>query len=272
MFPQGDGKTSISWYWLTLSDYYIKLGDVTLFESSAELLRKYPQARTPYLDYQYAFFLQDFFEKLPSIATPIPPDVFCYIDTAEKDENLQQNLFDWYGGIEETTEEEDDIYENVCELWRSNVLDTAILAQRIQYAYYRLDDTIKIRYDFRAFEEDGTPVWSAGCGEYELPYSDFIRDVEDLLVRFFRDMDKQVENAIQVLRNDEQYVAYDILIANEGKDYSTELGIDYLIKDHAERKEEFWDILYAVKNQTRTNTVDWELVKSSVNFLLSQKR
>ena len=273
MFPQSeDGKYSVCWFWLTLSDYCIRIGDVTLFESSAECLRKYPQDPSPYLTYQYARFLEDFFRILPSVTTPIPPDLYCYIDTEEKYVNLSDRVGDWFWNIEAPTEKQNDIYDDVCEFLLANDLDSGHLVRNSKSSLYRLADTIRIRYDFRAYEEDGTPIWSAGCGEYELPYNDFICEVEDMLVRFFRDMDRQVENAIQLLRKDEQYIAYEVLIARDGEDYTADLGIDRLAKEHAERKATFWNTLNAIKDNTQVNPVNWEQIKSSIEFLMSQKK
>ena len=264
----GGEKKSVAWFWITDSEYYIQLDGVKLFENSRESRRKYPN-QPQYLDYQYSRFLEDFFDILPFVAVPIPSDIFHYIDTAEKQEHLAETLDMWYNGIADPTDEQEAIESDIRKLFWTGRLDAGFLVVRARCCFYRLGDIMRIQYDFRSVEEDGTPVWSAECGEYELPWQTFIDEVEDLLVRFFRDMDKQIDEAVELLKNDESYTAYEIVMKDGSVEHNNELGIDCLLKEHDRRKQRFWDILNAVKENIPDDPNDWEKIKKSVKFLLA---
>ena len=266
----GDKKKSLAWFWITDSEYYIELGEVKLFENSCESIKKYPN-QPQYLDYQYVRFLEDFFDILPSVAAPIPPEIFHYIDTIDKKERLAEKLSSWYDSIDNPTEEHGAIETDVLELlWEGN-LDTGFLSVCSQCWFYRIDDTVKIQYDFRENEEDGTPIWSATFGEYELPWHVFVDEVEDLLVRFFRDMDKQVENAVALLESDKNYTAYETVAKGGSLKYDNKLGIESLLKEHNERKNQFWNVLNEVKRNAQPSE-NWSKIKSSVEIILTEKR
>jgi len=55
---------------------------------------------------------------------------------------------------------------------------------------------IILRYNFKGWDEDGLPWWTATNGEYRLSYQDFLLEVEDLLNRFFVRMDRQVKGVV----------------------------------------------------------------------------
>ncbi len=65
-----NGKKNICWFWLTDSNYYIKLGEIKLFELSSESMKKY-DFKSCFDDYYYIRQLEDLFEILPTISNPV---------------------------------------------------------------------------------------------------------------------------------------------------------------------------------------------------------
>ena len=86
LYPQENGVNQMAWFWLTDSHYHVELGDVRLFERSLESRKKEGSPR--YDSYQYSRFLEDFFDILPEICTPIPEDIYDAIKTMERRDML----------------------------------------------------------------------------------------------------------------------------------------------------------------------------------------
>ncbi len=89
-----NGKKNICWFWLTDSNYYIKLGEIKLFELSSESMKKY-DFKSCFDDYYYIRQLEDLFEILPTISNPMPEDLYEYIYNEKKYKKLT-NCFDFW--------------------------------------------------------------------------------------------------------------------------------------------------------------------------------
>jgi len=247
------GRKRLAWFWLTDSWYYIDCGGVKLFE----------QRQTGcYLDYYFVRFLEDFFEILPAIAAPLPSDIFSLIDTSAKRQALFSQQADWYAQIDDPTDQQESMYDNIGTLLWANKLDTGFLRYRADCRFYRLGDTMRIMYDFRDTNAYGMPPWSAGCGQYDISWRDFMGEVEDLLVRFFHDMDQQVQDAGELLMNDDTYSDETF------NDRTREAGRDHLVTENDQRKADFWGILNDVTHGNVTSP-DWGAIRSGVDALKS---
>ena len=206
-----------------------------LFENSPESRAEYPE-QPRYDRYPYIRFLEDFFEILPEICISVPDDLYSYIETHEKRTRLidaVNNLEDW----------DSQLYNFP---WFGR-MDTGYLAVRSHYAFNLRGADIHISYDFQDVFEDGLPVWSAGVGSHAIPYEHFLWEVEDLLNRFFTDMETQVAKAERFV-HDPRYCLYD------GG------GMKSLIAEHEERKYFFYGKLQEIKSGNFDNALDCDAI------------
>jgi hypothetical protein len=256
---------SVCWFWLTDSDYYIQLDTFKFYESSNEWKIKYPIFQTePFLDYHFVRFLEDFFDLLPNISHPMPEKWLNKIDTLKKLDELYNKMSD----IPSRDDPDDyDNAEDFCRdfynrnnndleqlLWDfSNIgnLDSCFLSQPpiIRFTHYQ--DKILIDWDCTHTDSEGDPAWAGGVGRHTIPYTDFLLEIEDLLNRFFEAMDNQIEQIQQYLSENPtqtKYYLYDNYQQRDTKQINPLEGIQYLQKEHQERKDFFYSILTKMKN------------------------
>lgn len=257
-----NGLKRICWFYITDSYNYIELGEVKLFQSSKESIEKYPNL-SEYLDYYYIRFLEDFFDILPEISFSMPSDIYNFINSYEKlnDINDKLNIFlddDCF------TKEQEEIYFLVSKLLYYATLDTGHLRFKSRCSFYHIDDYIVINYDFLDKDENGCKVFSATRGEYKIKYSIFLEEVEDMLNRFFNCMEVQIKS----LKNNIQentYIIKDIDTLKDTKD--TKKILEIIEKEQKERKEYFFDILNKVKNKNTGYYINWNKVRNAINTI-----
>ena len=231
-----NGKKNICWFWLTDSSYYIKLGETKLFDLSSESMKKY-DFKSCFDDYYYIRQLEDLFEILPTISNPMPEDLYEYIYNEKKYKKLTSCFDFWIDEQKDFSNKDDILYENICNFLSYGRLDTGYLNVKCSCFFYHVGDQIIIHYDFEDFDEENNPVWTAKSGRFILPYEEFLDEIEDLLNRFFCDMEKQISNAVVELKDEE---FYDIFVQ---RDKNTKLGTAYLFEEHKERETFFYSIL-----------------------------
>lgn len=259
-----DGHKNIAWFWLTDCNYYIQLGDVKLFESSKEWLEKYP-ADSPYDEYPYIRQLEDLFDILPQIAARITEPAYRFIYTIDSWEWLLREVKQWYEILgDNATQEQENLHDDLIRFLYHSHLDTGYLRFKSMLIFHHLDDRMIICYDFTDKDENGTPPWSAKRGKFELTWQQFLSEIEDLLDRFFADMDKQVENAIRNLMEDPYYQKLN------NKDPQTGLqtnAADHLRQEHAERKQHFYSILGKVKNDNYPSDINSDKIVKQITYM-----
>jgi len=242
----------VGWFYLTYSEYYIKLGDVNLFESSPQWIEKYKPEYPSigrFEDYQYSRQLEDLFEILPTIACPMPEDLYELVETAEKCESLFNSIINIYSDSDD--KQEDEKFENIrINLIYYGYLDSSYLRFKTNLKFFNVNGKIIVQYDF-IDDDEGCPVWSAGKGTYSLTYKEFVYEIEDLLNRFFIAMDKQVETATRIFNKD--------VIKKRN-----------LIPEYAQRKDYFYDILNKVKNNDYENQIDWQKLREDLDYFMKQ--
>lgn len=259
-----DGDKNIAWFWLTDSYYYMKLDDVKLFENSKEWRKIYP-AESPYDEYPYIRQLEDLFDILPQIAAGITETAYRYINTIGNWEWLMREVEQWYEVLgDNATGEQDALYEDLIRFLHHGYLDTGYLRFKSMLFFHHVGDRIIISYDFIDKDENGIPVWSAKRGRSEMTWIEFLNEIEDLLNRFFTDMDKQVEDAINSLMHHDYYKKLNV------KDFRTGLktnAVSSLRKEHVQRKAYFYDILNKVKNGGFQPYLDSEKIVKQIEFV-----
>ena len=94
--------------------------------------------------------------------------------------------------------------------------------------------------------ENGIDIWTAKNGNVEFLFIDFLNQVKDFFEKFFEQMNKQVELALE----------------KEWKDI--QIDKEELIEEHKERKEKFDSQLKLLEHKSRSET-DWNLVTNLYN-------
>jgi hypothetical protein len=264
VFPDArQGKRRVSWFWLTDCHYFIDLGQARLFESSREAQIRYGMD-SPYDDYYYVRQLEDLFDALPGISCPIPDDLFRLVDSGAKHDALSGKCKAWLDDIDFPDEERESAFDALCQLTSYGVLDTGYLRFKSFCAFHHIGRTIRIIYDFRDADEEGIPVWSAGAGSHELPYQDFLGEIEDMLARFFAAMDRQVADVVSLLPDE---IGYELIAARDEKKGIVKTGAEYLLEEREQRRKFFWDILERMKNGGILQAIDWDGVRKAVHYL-----
>ncbi len=260
-FPGGN-PFRISWFYLTDSWYYLDLGDTRLFESSPEQIRKYPGER--YLDYYYIRWLEDFFDILPQVLSPIPADLYALISDEQNAcrlKNCMDSFFDRYETPEgDIPEKVWDIYEDCSKLLYYGQLDTGFLRFKSFCRFCRLEEEIVLQYDFRDRDKEGDPVWSAEAGEYRIGYEEFLAQITAMLDSFFRSMDTQIAQAVEMVRNHPGIYA-----ASKGQQnfYEPDAIAAFLREEHNQRKD-FFSTRLAAAQSGKASSVSWEQVRNAL--------
>ncbi|MDR2918047.1 MAG: DUF5984 family protein [Tannerella sp.] len=258
------GYKNIAWFWLTDSHYYIQLGNVKLFESSKEWQDMYP-SDCPYDEYPYIRQLEDLFDILPQIAAGISQTAYRFIYTKGSWEWLLREVEQWYEVVgDNTTEEQENVYSDLIYFLYHGCLNTGYLRFKSLLFFYHVGDKVIIRYDFTDKNEDGLPVWSASHGKFEITWTEFLYEIENLLNRFFTDMDKQVEDAVCNLMNNDYYREFNMKDFRTGEKTN---AINALRKEHRERKEYFYSILDKVKKGDYKPDIDFEEIVKQIEFI-----
>lgn len=166
----------------------------------------------------------------------MPDWAWKLLSTPEQRLVFRTELDSWYDKFDNPSDDQWDLYADMIRLvFDNNRLDTGYLRFRSLCWLCRIKDRLVIQYDFRDTDDENTPVWSASAGMHDIPYAFFIQELEDLLHRFFLDMEIQVESAIAELTGPD-YLFYDISASDAARDDNTISGYARLRAEHAERK------------------------------------
>ena len=241
---------NLSWHWLSYCDYYIKAGDTILYEASGEWKIKYPVFQTnPFLDYQFAHFLNDLFEKLPYLSHPMPKKWFEKMNTNDKRKKLHEKVIDMC--LTEKPEEYDEFDQLICDFYNMGDLDDIFLSHPPTIRFTHYQDKIIIYWDCTTKDDEGLITWAGGIGQHTILYSDFLLEVEDLLDRFFQAMDNQMNQIKSYLIRNPQQTKYFPHGYTQEQYLSKEISKEpfhSLLEEHQQRKEFFYSILSKVKN------------------------
>jgi hypothetical protein len=242
VIPAGTGSSqSMAWFWLTDSYLWLSIGENKIYEYSNDAIKHFEE-KSPYSSYPLSRFLEDLTGLFDLINESIPPkfyDLTLNINSFLKDTEKWLEIY-------ETDEDEysDFYFEEYDSLvsWNNNrCLDSGHLIGGPGIFFYRCDNKIRIVWDTEHKLEDGIDLWSARNGSLELDFCEFIEQIDDFGARFFFEMDKQVELAID-------------------KDWgSVKLDKNRLIEEHAERKYDFYERISILKSKPKHLTV-WNFV------------
>ncbi|GAA3523484.1 hypothetical protein GCM10022393_42930 [Aquimarina addita] len=241
--PSGSGENArMSWFWLTDADLWLSFKGTNIYEYTKEALEYFGDKPSPYNNYPLVRFIEDFTHIFIEINESIPEELYKltkdlsafkkdaekWLDIYETDENEYSDFY-----FEE--------YDNLISWTYKRTFDSGHLIGGPHLSFYRNDNKIRIVWDVNHKLDNGVDLWTAKDGFIELDFIDFIEMVKDFGIRFFKEMDKQIELAVQ-------------------KDWKTvQIDKKRLLEEHKEREEEFKNQLSLLK-QEMNNKTDWSLV------------
>ena len=242
--PAGTGtELRMSWFWLTDGDLWLNLADSTLYEYSKDALKNFGNKKTQYNHYPLVRFIEDFTELFNVINESIPDDIY------KSTQNLSLFLDDtqkWLD-IHDTDEDEHsdfyfEEYDNLISWTYNRTFDSGHLIGGPKVSFFRNRDKIRISWETEYKLENGIDLWTAKNGNIEIPYSAFITQVKDFGERFFKQMKKQVNLAVDKDWND------------------IEIDKQRLVEEHSERELEFWEQFKLLESNSQTET-NWEQIR-----------
>lgn len=208
---------SLHWFGLTDGLLWIDVGTKTIYEYSEEG-KTYFGSSLKYNDYQIARFLEDFSEIFSYVGESIPKELYDILDefdfrtTKWKESHLDDDddIFDIFY----------DEYSELIEWFENRIFDSGHLVGGPYIGCFRCKEKLKIKWKSRFRLKDGSSIWTAPSGNFEMLYEDFALSVTNFLSDFFQMMDTHVQQAVV-------------------KDWKNVcLDKDALIKEHEKRKNE----------------------------------
>lgn len=215
--PFGEkGRYSLSWFGLTDGLLWITAGDKTVYEYSEAAMREW-SGKTRYNDYYLSRFLEDFSGIFESIAKPISHELY---DSVETFEELSEKMLAEIPpeNFDEDFDEKVDEYFEKTEWFRSRTFDSGHLKGGPNIGCFRCGELLKFYWSSGYSLEGGESIWTAPRGSFEMPYCDFVTEVKRFFAEFHKEMDKQVNRALER--------AWDEVRVDK----------EYLVKENAERK------------------------------------
>jgi Family of unknown function (DUF5984) len=181
MGPEGP---HLHWYGLTHGLYWMQVGDHRLFEYSLDVVSRFAGPR--FCDYQVARLHDDVLELVPHALEPVPQELQPYI-AGEWDrywKTWSQVLGD--GGPNPDARD--------AAIWWMNrrTLDSAYLTPSANIMVWSTPATIRIQWDNRLKEFQGSKAWSADYGFWEISRGEFVNEVRSFHDRLIEQMDDRV--------------------------------------------------------------------------------
>lgn len=194
--PEGD--QTMHWFALTDGEYWIEVGDVTLFEYTDEILN-YWGGDYRYVTYPIIRFIEDFTALFFQITESIPDDLFEYIKSKELLNKIEAQSKMW---MEERIDKADlDDKEITVEESIRWILNRTLYSPHLtgapQIRFFRNKDKILIVWVANQLVENKIPVWTARTGQFEINFEDFIVQIEKFGKKFIEEMEKQVNRAME---------------------------------------------------------------------------
>ncbi|QNR23835.1 DUF5984 family protein [Croceimicrobium hydrocarbonivorans] len=234
---------SMSWYWLTEGDLWIDLGDSSLYEYSPKAQEYFGGLKSQYNEYQIIRFIEDFTALFEVISESIPNDIYRLAENSAK---FLQDAQKWLDLNDAEEDQQDDFYfekyDKLISWINRRSLDSGHLVGGPKLSFFRNKDKIRVTWQADYKLENGIDLWTAGEGSIEFSYSEFINDVKDFGDRFFKQMQEQVDLAVEKEWN------------------GIQIDKQRLLAEHSEREIDFWKQFKLLKGKSPSET-KWELIR-----------
>jgi hypothetical protein len=245
--PWGKGEQpGLSWFGLTQGEYWIELGESTLFEYDE---KAWPDGMR-HCEYPVARLHEDLMDMLPSILEPVPAALVPYLfgDGAAACWDAWTNWCDRHAAA----------------LGKGHALEIenallALTAGRQHIAHYLTPSTrfvawsdaenVYFAWDNRHALIHGHPAWTAQYGEFQMPRREFIEEMQSFHARLMEQMAERVEQVLIGALPPSIYI-----------------DIDRLAHEQSQRYEALHEALN-IEAQT-----DWQAVESAVSEILKVRQ
>jgi hypothetical protein len=253
IIPAGqEPDLSLSWFWLTDGELWLRFGDTIIYEYSKEALAHFGDKATPYNDYYLVRFIEDFTDLFVQISESVPARFYSITANLEDFHITAKKWLDLYDTDEdEHSEFYFETYDKLISWAYQRYLDSMHLIGGPHLSFFRHHDKIRIVWQTEATLENGIRIWTAQSGSYEMDYAVFIENVKEFGRQFFLAMDKQVEQTIE-------------------KEWGhIQVDKKRLAAEHEERKADFYSKLSQLE-QSSTAPTNWVAIEALYTLMLTE--
>lgn len=189
--------SSVGWFVLSDGEYWLDLGEVNFYEITDAASKEFGEQDGKFVDYQLARLIEDFSELFEHISEPVPDDFY---ELARKEDAL----FNFYSKANERIVDLNDEVISDNEFYRIHKViewigDRALTALHLSsnptICFFRNKDKISLVWSADQTLESGAQLWTAGKGNIELDYREFVAEIVDFKERVFSAMEIQIQTA-----------------------------------------------------------------------------
>jgi hypothetical protein len=183
--PWGDPiAPSLSWFGLSLGDFWIAVGQCELFRYTEDILAYWQESR-PYPDYQIAAYARGVLSAAGPAMVAIPPE----LETVATD---WFRFCEFYRRVNDDTEFSDTHYAAFRWIGERRI-DAGWLVQYPSIQFFRVQDRIVMCYDNREKMIEKIPVWRESIGSVSIQIDDFHTAVEGFVAALLKAMDARID-------------------------------------------------------------------------------
>jgi len=190
--PWGEpSHPNLSWFALTLGDFWIDLGRDELFRYTPSVLATWGLTKS-YPDYQIASFVRDLRSCVAPALAPLPieltrlaADVYRLAELQSSTRRSADAM-----GIDEAP----DLYYTAWRWLGERSPCMAYLVQYPRFHFVRIGDEIEIGYDNRGCLIDGILVWTAQIGAYRIAVEAFTAAVTEVSAALLDAMAERIDD------------------------------------------------------------------------------
>jgi hypothetical protein len=189
----------LHWFGLTQGMYWIEtpIGDVLRYTPEIQAHWESPRAVA---DYHVARLVEDLHERMAAVLEPVP------VDIAESCSDRH-----WHKRLRRWTEEETstdrplwamnperwDLYHAAMDWWGARAIDTAYLRCGPEINFWRVEDTVNLRWTSDNNQVDGIEVFAIPQGDVSISVADF----ESAATEFFEEVLSAMGKRVRMLRD-----------------------------------------------------------------------
>ena len=186
------GNPGVSWFDLTLGEYWLRAGDNALLEYGEQAT-----GASRHCTYPVARLHEDFLGMLPYILEPVPPSLVHHLSGAGAAQ-WWEAYEAWYdvnlGRMHDTPLQQID--SDAHRLLYGRLLDTSYLAPLTRIAMWSDEETVHFDWDNRAGVLNGEPAWAAQYGAFQMPRREFLAEVQSFHTRLAEQMEARIERVL----------------------------------------------------------------------------
>jgi hypothetical protein len=238
--PEPPGLT---WYGLTQGEYWIELGDNTLFE--------YTESAWPdgmhHCEYPVARLHEDLLDMLPSILEPVPQALAPYL-FGEGAAACWDAWTSWCDRHPAALGEGHALAleEALLALTSGRQHIASYLNPPTRFVSWSDEENVYFAWDNRHDQVRGQPLWTAEYGEFNMPRRAFIEEMQSFHARLMDEMADRVEQVLTGALSPE-----------------IKINIDYLVSEQARRYEALHEAL------NREAQTDWHKVEVAIQEIMA---